>query len=284
MRDTLGASARMLRLAAGQWLFRPGDPGDALYIVRAGRLEVVDDRDGVLLAEYGRGGAVGELALLTSSPRAASVRAARDCDLIAVDREHFESLLAESHELSMSITRTLAGQLRESRGVRERARPTPGTVALIPLQPGLPVRELAEVLVESLGQPGSVGLLDGAEAGPVGGLDDPLGAYGPLLDRCESRHSQVVLVGAPSLADDPWTAFVLQQADRVLALTAGGPVPDGVKGVAALRGCDLVACGVPGGSGVLEAWSDALDPVEAHTLGAGGEPAAGAERISHPSS
>jgi predicted acylesterase/phospholipase RssA len=110
------------------------------------------------------------------------------------------------------------------------------------------------------------------------GRDDPLGAYGPLLDRCEARHERVVLVGAPALTGDPWTAFVLQQADRILALTAGGPVPAGVERLPALRGCDLVACGVPGGSGALAGWSDALEPIETHTV-ARDDPVQGAHRI-----
>ena len=274
----LAERARAVRLLAGEWLFRQGDPGDALYVVRAGRLEVIDDDAGTLLGEFGRGAAVGELALLTSSPRAASVRAARDSDLIAIDHEHFERLLSQSHELALSLTRTLAGQLRESSGVRERPRPTPGTIALLPLHDGLPVQALAAALVDALGRPGSVGALDGTEAGLDGEEDDPLGAYGPLLDRCEARHDRVVLVGSPALNGDPWTAFVLQQADRVLALTAGGSVPEGVKGLAALRGCDLVACGVPGGSGALEGWSDVLDPIESHTVSLD-DPADGAQRI-----
>ena len=48
----------------------------------------------------GRGDALGELALLTSSPRSASARAARDTDLVAIDRDDFERLLEETPEVS----------------------------------------------------------------------------------------------------------------------------------------------------------------------------------------
>src|SRR4051812_21923837 len=279
LREALAERARTLRLRAGDWLFRQGDTGDALYVVRAGRLSVIDDSADTVLGEFGRGAAVGELALLTSLTRAASVRAARDCDLIAIDRDDFERLLTQSRELPLALTRTLAAQLRESRGVRERPRPTPSTVALVPLHAGLPMRELAAALVDGLGAHGTVAALVGSEAGPPGGGDDPLAAYGPLLDRCEAHHDQVLLIGTPRLAGDPWTAFALQQADRVLAVTSGGPVPEGVSAVAALQHCDLVACDTDGGSSALAGWCDALDPIETHTCGSNGDLSADARRM-----
>jgi EmrB/QacA subfamily drug resistance transporter len=269
LQEALAERARTLHLGTGEWLFREGDAGDALYVVRAGRLQAVDERAGAVLADYGRGGAVGELALLTSSARAASVRAARDSDLIAIDRDDFNRLLSGSHELSLALTRTLAAQLRASRGLRDRPRPAPATLALVPLQPGLPVRELATALVDALGPPGHAAALDGTQAGPADGGKSPVAAYGPLLDRYEDHHAQIVLVGTPALEGDAWTAFALQQADRVLVLTAGGPVPEGLGRPAALRGCDLVACGVTSGSRSLAGWCEALDPIETHTCRSG---------------
>jgi len=46
-----------------------------MYLVRAGRLEAVDGTAGAVSGEFRRGDALGELALLTGSPRSASVRA-----------------------------------------------------------------------------------------------------------------------------------------------------------------------------------------------------------------
>ena len=83
-------------MAAGEWLFREGDPGDAMFVVQTGRLDVVDEATGLVLREVGRGDALGELALLDGSPRAASVRAARASDLLAIGRAEFEELLRGS--------------------------------------------------------------------------------------------------------------------------------------------------------------------------------------------
>lgn len=59
-------------LAAGEWLMREGEPGDAMYVIKTGKLEVFVG--GSLTRHLGRGGAVGELALLYHTPRSASVK------------------------------------------------------------------------------------------------------------------------------------------------------------------------------------------------------------------
>ena len=85
---------RLLRLPGGEWLFRHGDEGDALYVVLSGRCEVVGE-DGDVLVALGRGAVLGELALITGAPRSASVRARRDSELLELSRNEFERLLRD---------------------------------------------------------------------------------------------------------------------------------------------------------------------------------------------
>src|SRR5262249_60118651 len=85
-RKRLAPKSHKRHRAAGQWLFREHAPGDAMYVVRAGRLEVVDEVTGAVIRELGRGDALGELALLTDSPRSASVRTALAADGLAIER------------------------------------------------------------------------------------------------------------------------------------------------------------------------------------------------------
>lgn len=95
---------RMRQLRAGETLFRAGDPGDALYIVSAGRVEVLDG-SGRSIARLGEGHAFGEMALLTGSPRTATVRAVADTDLLAIDKADFERLVASDYQLADLIER-----------------------------------------------------------------------------------------------------------------------------------------------------------------------------------
>ena len=64
-----------------------------------------------------RGAVLGELALLSDSNRAASVRALRDTELLQITRPLFESLLRSEPELTLSLARLLSAQLRASRAI-----------------------------------------------------------------------------------------------------------------------------------------------------------------------
>ena len=262
----LASRARTVRVGAGEWLFNEGDPGDALYVVRAGRLEVVDEPAGTVIRELGRGDALGELALLTDSPRSASVRAARASDLLAIARSDFDQLLHSSPELSLALNRVLGEQLRSVRAPVSQARPRPATVVLVAAGDGVPVSELARGLTVALGHHLSVLRLDGSETGAPAPGAEPAATYGPLLDRAEGAHDLVVLDAGPVRHGSPWTEFCLQQGDRILIVTAGGPVPAAVAERAELRGCDLVVYDVAAGSGATAGWAAALAPIETHLV------------------
>jgi NTE family protein len=266
MREKIAGSASELHVPAGEWLFREGEEGDALFVIRAGRLEVVGgDGDGSVMRVLGRGAALGELALITSSPRSASARAARDTDLIAIDRDDFQRLLAEAPEVSLALTKTLGAQLRDSVGVMPQSRGVPVTIALVPLDARLPVNDLGRRIVTALGSWARADLLDGTDAAPAGG-QEPVAVFPPLLDRAEAANEQIVLVAAPISEEDPWTDFCLQQADRILAIGSGGDPPPPGRRRPELEGCDLVALDVAEGSGGLSAWAKVLDPIETHAI------------------
>jgi len=193
LRDAVAQRARPLRVAAGEWLFREGESGDALYVLRAGRMHVLEGATGAMIREIGRGDAVGELALLTGEPRAASVRAARDTDLLAVYRDDFEELLATAPALPLALARTLAGQLREMRAPARSTRPRPATVAVLAVDRGMPSDTIASGLAGALGRHLDATFLGARDAPSTGNGSEPAGLYGPLLDRAEGQHDLVVL-------------------------------------------------------------------------------------------
>jgi hypothetical protein len=82
------------QLKAGEVLFKAGEPGDALYIVARGKVEVLTDgsRDGAI-AVLGKGNAFGEMSLLSGGPRTATIRAVEDTDLLTIGKEDFDRLM-----------------------------------------------------------------------------------------------------------------------------------------------------------------------------------------------
>ena len=258
--EEVAATAREVHLPAGEWLFREGDAGDAMYVVRAGRIQIVD-RDGKVFRELGKGAALGELALITGEARAASIRAARDCELVEIGQASFERLLDSSLELSRALNLQLARQLAESEGVKFAARPLAATITLLAVGDVDRAGELADELTEALRRLAPAAQLLEARTGPGEG---DAGAFGPQLDRAEAEASIVVLAVGPE-SSSAWRRFCLQQADRILVVAGPG---DAVEGEIdpALHGADLVACDVEPGSGALAGLVDALEPIEHHLV------------------
>jgi CRP-like cAMP-binding protein len=81
------AYVHLRQVDAGETLFCAGDPGDALYIVARGRVEVLQAPQPTIsgervIAKLGEGSAFGEMALLSGAPRTATVRAVTDVELL----------------------------------------------------------------------------------------------------------------------------------------------------------------------------------------------------------
>ncbi len=89
--EFLASRLRRVELPAGSTLFAAGDHGDSFYVLSAGQL-AIDLPDGVKLEDAP--GFVGEIALLRDVPRTATVRAASDVSLWALDRDDFLDAVA----------------------------------------------------------------------------------------------------------------------------------------------------------------------------------------------
>lgn len=101
------ASARIERYAAGEILFRQGDAGDCLHLVRRGSVmisRVIEGRE-VVLAYVPAGQYVGEMALLSDVRRTATVKAAVATETIRLESEPFKALLDQRPELRKDVAR-----------------------------------------------------------------------------------------------------------------------------------------------------------------------------------
>jgi len=94
------------RFEAGETIFEQGDFGDRFYVIREGEVEVL--KDGVPLAVLGRGESFGEMALLSSAPRMATVRAKKATELTAISRGSFKRLMESFPQLGEEISERIA--------------------------------------------------------------------------------------------------------------------------------------------------------------------------------
>lgn len=121
------------KLHTGATLFSEGDPGDALYMVELGAIEIsVQAADGRKLAldVMRRGEAFGEIALFGGN-RTATARALDDCILLAIHRTDVLETLRRRPELALQFIDLLCARLRDLNDkLTERAfRPVPGRLA-----------------------------------------------------------------------------------------------------------------------------------------------------------
>jgi NTE family protein len=262
--------AERVQLAAGEWLFRAGDAPDALYVVASGRLEAV--RDGAVVRTHPRGEVIGELALLTRAPRAASVRARRDSELLRLTGVELTALLREHPDAALALTQVLGQQLQEGQAREAPTAPIPATVALVPMHAGLPLRALRNALVDELGRYERVIELGGSDAS-----DDS--DRGRLLDRLEGENDQVLLIASGTDLDDPWTAFCVRQADRIVAVAGPEGAPPAGGAPSALHGADLAYCAADGQATGIHAWIDAIGPERRYLIRTGERLESGAARM-----
>jgi CRP-like cAMP-binding protein len=96
---------------AGSAVFREGEPGHVMYVVKEGQVEVrVRDQ---VVAVVDPGGIVGEMALIDDKPRSATVLARTDAVLIPVDEKRFTFLVQQTPYFSLEVMRVMAERLRQ---------------------------------------------------------------------------------------------------------------------------------------------------------------------------
>ena len=102
-------------LQPGEILFKEGDVGTAMYVVRDGVLRI---RSGsVVYEDVVRGGVVGEMGLIEKHmPRSATVYALTACELVEVDEQRFFSLIEQTPQLAVTVMRVLSRRLRHMDG------------------------------------------------------------------------------------------------------------------------------------------------------------------------
>ena len=100
----------------GEVLFEAGDAPDSAYVVMEGAVEILAETDAGPVVEgvLGTNELFGELGVLTSSPRSATIRAQDELVALRITDEMFLNLLAENPELALDVMRQLSDKLVRS--------------------------------------------------------------------------------------------------------------------------------------------------------------------------
>lgn len=112
----------------GDFVFRKGDIGNTMFFIARGGVQVVGDDGTTVFATLKEGNFFGEIALIMSSPRTASIRAMEFCDLYTLDKDTFNEIVSNypkfaEHILELARERQTEVGKREDPNAIQYARP-----------------------------------------------------------------------------------------------------------------------------------------------------------------
>jgi CRP/FNR family transcriptional regulator, cyclic AMP receptor protein len=95
---------------AGSIIFREGDEASELFVIKSGQVRVqIGNRT---IRELGAESIFGEMALIDSEPRSATVTAITDVELVPVSEKQFLFLVSQTPYFALKVMRVLAQRLR----------------------------------------------------------------------------------------------------------------------------------------------------------------------------
>jgi CRP-like cAMP-binding protein len=108
----IAQAAEEMELPSGAELMREGELGDSLYLLLQGEVEV--RRGDQAITRLGPRECVGELALLDSEPRSATVRTLDATRVLKLERDAFYQLMNDHLEITRGVIKVLTQRLRRT--------------------------------------------------------------------------------------------------------------------------------------------------------------------------
>lgn len=104
------------RYGAGEVIYREGGPGDTVFIIKEGEIEVLRDVGGeqVRLAVLRKGAIFGEMGVLRDKPRSTTTRALGDTTLVTITKETFLATFRSDNPLALPLLRMLCERLSQA--------------------------------------------------------------------------------------------------------------------------------------------------------------------------
>ena len=112
----LAFTSERVNFAEGQKFFSQGDAADAAYVILQGKADVSLESAGgsaIKVAELGQNALVGEMGILSDSPRSATIIAAAPTTALRIDKRVFLELLTQFPQMSVAVMRELASRLEK---------------------------------------------------------------------------------------------------------------------------------------------------------------------------
>jgi CRP-like cAMP-binding protein len=114
--ESLSAACGVERVSSGRAIVEEGSLGESMFVLMQGRVRVekktpAEDRYTVTFLSHEKGDFFGELGLLDSDRRSATVTAESDCEVIVIERDRFLHFGDSNPAAGLSITRRIASNL-----------------------------------------------------------------------------------------------------------------------------------------------------------------------------
>jgi CRP/FNR family cyclic AMP-dependent transcriptional regulator len=116
-RASLAERVTTITAPAGQTLFHRGDPGDSMYIVRSGEVEIFfknDTGERIVLETAHAGDFFGEVSLLDGGARTASALVTQPLEAVVVERDDLDQFLRTQPAAAMELLTATGRRLRET--------------------------------------------------------------------------------------------------------------------------------------------------------------------------
>ena len=114
--EAIANAAVEQRYEPGEDIVRQGDTGVGAFIIRSGKVDVIQDRGGkeTKLSTLGPGEVFGEMALLDEFPRSATVRAVEPTTALGIQRWHFRGILESHPQIALALLPMLTRRIRNA--------------------------------------------------------------------------------------------------------------------------------------------------------------------------
>ena len=105
-----------VHLSEGVTVFRQGDPGGSMYVIRAGKVRVLKESHGRqrAVSTLGPGEFFGEMAVVTGRPRSATAEVIEDAELLKVPADKLQDMVTGAGEVAIRLIRRLAERLENA--------------------------------------------------------------------------------------------------------------------------------------------------------------------------